>query len=139
MPEINETWIREQMQAARVKVGAGNAVLKLLETWSKLKLSDNACKEAIDIFSKLALSHSLTPDDPEEVWDDARPGFIFVGDIIRVKNTAFDGEAGQLHNGRRGKVVAVRYGDIIMKSTDDKVPVIDGAHYSPFHLQKKVR
>mgnify|MGYP003347293666 CR=1 FL=1 len=41
MPNVDYTWVREQMQAARVKVGTGNAVLKLLETWETLKLTDN--------------------------------------------------------------------------------------------------
>ena len=39
MPEINEQWIKEQMQEAKVKVGVGNALLKLLATWEPMKLS----------------------------------------------------------------------------------------------------
>ena len=40
---------------------------------------------------------------------------------------------------RRGKVVGVRYGDIIFKSTDNKEPILDGSHYSPYQLQKRIR
>lgn len=139
MPEINETWIREQMQEAKVKVGVGNALLKLLATWEKLTISEKNAKEVVDLFSKLALGHSLMQDAPDEIWADAQPGFITVGDEVRVKRDAYDGSTGAIHNGRRGKVVGVRYGDVIFKSTDGKDPVLDGAHYSPYQLQKRVQ
>ena len=139
MPNIDIAWIREQMQEAKVKVGAGNALLKLLDTWEKIELTDKASKEVVELFSKLALGHSLVKERPDEVWVDAQPGFIIVGDEVRVKNDAYDGTTGAMHNGRRGKVVGVRYGDIIFKSTDGKMPDLDGTHYSPHQLQKRVQ
>jgi hypothetical protein len=139
MPEVNNEWVRAQMQEARVKVGVGNAVIKLLEQWETMKLSDNQTKDALDLFSKLALGHSIVPEKPDELWVDAQPGSILVGDEVRVKADAYDGSTGAMHNGRRGKVVGVRYGDIIFKSMDDKTPVLDGAHYTPHLLQKRIR
>ena len=139
MPNVDYAWVREQMQAARVKVGTGNAVLKLLETWETLKLTDNQVKEVLQFFSIFAKGHVVIEENPDEVWVDARPGAITVGDEVRVKATAFDGDTGKIHNGRRGKVVGVRYGDIIFKSTDDKQPLIDGGHYSPHQLEKRVK
>lgn len=139
MPNVDYQWVREQMQAARVKVGTGNAVLKLLETWETLKLTDNQVKEVLQYFGVFAKGHAVIEQDPNEVWMDARPGAITVGDEVRVKANAFDGETGQIHNGRRGKVVGVRYGDIIFKSNDEKLPVIDGGHYSPHQLEKRVK
>lgn len=139
MPEINEEWIRQQMQEARVKVGVGNAILKLMKTWEQLKLSEPQMKEVVTYFSKLALTHSIIPDAPEEKWIDAQPGAIKVADEVRVKDNAYDGSTGAMHNGRRGRVVAVRYGDIIFKSTDNKEPLLDGTHYSPHQLQKRVQ
>lgn len=139
MPEVNNEWVRAQMQEGKVKVGVGNALLKLLESWEKLTLTDKNAKEVVALFSQLALGHSLTQEAPDEVWADAQPGFILVGDEVRVKSDAYDGSTGAMHNGRRGKVVGVRYGDIIFKSTDDKEPVLDGSHYSPYQLQKRVR
>jgi hypothetical protein len=139
MPEVNNEWVRAQMQEARVKVGVGNAVIKLLEQWETMKLSDNQTKDALDLFSKLALGHSIVPEKPDEFWVDAQPGSILVGDEVRVKADAYDGSTGAMHNGRRGKVVGVRYGDIIFKSMDDKTPVLDGAHYTPHLLQKRIR
>ena len=139
MPEVNVEWVRAQMEEAKVQVGVGNAILKLLEEWEGMKLSDNQTKDVIDLFSRLALGHSIVPEKPDELWVDAQPGSILVGDEVRVKADAYDGSTGAMHNGRRGKVVGVRYGDIIFKSMDDKTPVLDGAHYTPHLLQKRIR
>ena len=139
MPEINEKWIKEQMQDAKVKVGVGNALLKLIATWEQLKISDSQQKEVLALFNKLALGHAVTPDVPNEVWIDAQPGAITVGDQVRVKLDAYQGSTGSLHNGRRGKVVGIRYGDIIFKSSDGREPNLDGSHYSPHQLQKRVQ
>lgn len=139
MPEINFDWVKGQMSEAKVKVGVGNAVLKLLEVWNDMKLSENQMKESVELFSKLSLNHSVLPEKQDEVWVDAQPGAILVADEVRVKHDAYTGSTGAIHNGRRGKVVAVRYGDIIFKSTDGKEPLLEGTHYTPYQLQKRVR
>ena len=142
MPEVNFDWVRQQMQDAKVKVGSGNMVLRLLETWaSDQKLSPNLAKEAIEVFSKLALNESLsaTKNDGTEVWVQAVPGQIVVGDEVRVKTNAFSDSSGTIHNGRRGKVIAIRYGDIIVDITDNKEPVVKGVHYSPDRLEKRIK
>ena len=139
MPEVNYDWVKEQMQGAKIKVGVGNAILKLLAEWEKLSLSDNQTKETIEFFGHLALSHSIVPEAPSEKWIDAQPGNILVGDEVRVKFDAFQGSTGSIHNGRRGKVVGVRYGDIIFKATDGKKPDLEGSHYSPHQLQKRIQ
>ena len=47
MPEVNDEWVRKQMQEAKVKVGSGKVVLKLLETWvGSGDLSPTLAKEA---------------------------------------------------------------------------------------------
>jgi len=139
VPEINEQWIKEQMQEAKVKVGVGNALLKLIAAWEPLKISGPQQKEVLALFSKLALGYAVTPEVPNEVWIDAQPGAITVGDQVRVKLDAYEGSTGSMHNGRRGKVVGIRYGDIIFRSNDDKEPILDGSHYSPHQLQKRVQ
>jgi hypothetical protein len=139
MPEVNIEWVKSQMEEAKVKVGVGNGILKLLEKWQGITLSDSQAKDVLELFSKLALGHSIVPEKPDEVWVDAQPGAIIVGDEVRVKADAYNGSTGAIHNGRRGKVVGVRYGDIIFKSTDDKTPVLDGTHYTPHLLQKRIR
>jgi hypothetical protein len=141
MPEVNFDWVRQQMQDAKVKIGSGKLVLKLLELWEKESVSPALAKEAVDVFSKLALNQSLvSPQEPvDEIWVPALPGQLTVGDEVRVLNDAFTDSSGMIHNGRRGKITALRYGDVIFKSTDGKEPLLDGVHYSPYKLEKRVR
>jgi hypothetical protein len=65
MPEINFDWVKEQMSEAKVKVGVGNSILKLLEVWNDMKLSENQMKESVELFSKLSLNHSILPEKTE--------------------------------------------------------------------------
>jgi hypothetical protein len=140
MSETDYEWVMRQLTDARVKRGTGDAVLALLKQWDSLKPGDdNLDSEAVAIFSRVAVGHSLVQDDGPEVWVTAQPGQLKVADIVRVKSDAFSGELGALHNGRRGTIIAIRYGDIIVNSNDDKNPKIDGAHYSPYHLEKRIK
>lgn len=142
MPEVNYEWVKQQFTEAKVKVGSGNAVLALLAVWEKqAQLSPNLAKEAIEVFSKVALNHALLEPKAavDEVWIPLQPGNIFVGDEVRVLPDAFDDSTGSIHNGRRGKVIGVRYGDVIIKSTDGKLPELNGSHYSPYKLEKRIR
>ena len=141
MKKVNYNWVKEQFSKTSVTVGVGNAVLDLLKVWEKSAPADlESAKKAVEIFSKVSLGHALVEDSvASEVWQEVMPGFIKVADVVRVKYDAFDGELGSLHNGRVGKIVAIRSGDIIFKSTDDIEPVIDGAHYQASKLEKKIR
>lgn len=142
MPEVNYEWIKQQLQEAKVKVGSGNAILKLLETWESFdKLTPGLAKETVDIFSRLALGKTaVEPKTPvDEVWIPLQPGQIVVGDEVRVLSDAFSDKSGVLHNGRRGKVIAIRYGDVIFNSTDNKEPALQGVHYSPYKLEKRIK
>lgn len=142
MPEINYEWVKEQLEAAKVKVGSGKAIMKLLETWGEIpKLSENMTEETLMVFSKLAMGHVLKQEenDDDYFWIPLQPGQITVTDIVRVKADAFRDELGPLHNGRLGAVIAVRYGDVIFNSTDGKSPELKGVHYSPYKLEKRVR
>lgn len=137
---ISEEWVREQFAQARVTQATGTAVLRLLEVWNTMNHTEESAADVVRVFSTVALGHALVPTvKVDEVWVDAQPGQIKVGDEVRVKVDAYHGDAGQMHNGRRGRIVAIRYGDIVFKSTDDRKPVIDGAHHSPHALEKRVR
>ena len=138
MKNINMDWAKSQLEQEKVTPEVGIAVVKLLEFWPTLTHSDQADEKVLEVFSRLARSIALIDERTNEIWEPARPGFLRVGDEVRVKADAFDGELGQMHNGRRGKIVGVRYGDIIIKTTDGKEPVLDGSHYSPFMLDKLV-
>ena len=140
MPEVNFEWVRQQMQDSKVKIGTGTALLALLETWNSQQLTDNQIKEVLEYFSKLAAGVNIYEDKSvDEVWIPAMPGQISVGDEVRVLSNAFADKAGVMHNGRRGLIVAIRYGDVIFKSTDGKTPILEGVHYSPYKLEKRIR
>ena len=142
MPELNNEWIREQLEAAKVKVGSGKAVLKLLETWQELpKMSPAIISEILEVFPKLVLGQPLVLEESDDdyYYVDVHPGNIKVGDNVRVKADAFTEKLGTIHNGRRGTVVGIRYGDIIVNDTDGKTPPLKGVHYSPYKLEKRIR
>jgi len=142
MPEVNYEWIKEQLQAAKVKVGSGKSIIKLLEVWETLPdLSDNMMEEVLSVFPQLARGHAIKEEENEDdyIWTPLQPGQIVVGDVVRVKADAYTDKLGPIHNGRRGTVVAVRYGDVIFNDTDGKSPEIRGAHYSPYKLEKRTR
>lgn len=135
---INMGWVKEQLSAAKVRKPVGNATMKMVEFFDTLELEDEHREKTIDMFSLLAKGHAFVKEDKKEAWVPVRPGNIKVTDEVRVKFDAYEGEAGAFHNGRRGVVVGVRYGDIIIKTTDGKEPTLDGAHYSPYSLEKLV-
>ena len=141
MGKVNYNWVKEQFAKASVTVGAGNAVLDLLKTWENSEPKDiEQAKKAVEIFSKVALGHSLVKENKaDEVWEEVRPGFIKVADVVRVKHDAFVGDLGVIHNGRVGKIVAIRSGDIIFKSTDGLEPLLDSVHYQASKLEKRIR
>jgi hypothetical protein len=138
MKKIDMNWAKSQLEQEKVTPETGIAVIKLLEFWTTLEHSSQADAKVVEVFSRLAQSIALVDDNKNEIWESARPGFLKLGDEVRVKADAFEGELGQMHNGRRGRIVGVRYGDIIIKTTDGKEPVLDGSHYSPFNLDKLV-
>lgn len=140
MSNVDYDWVKAQLTEARIKRGPGDAVLELLKAWENIDLDESLQKEAVQIFAKVALGHVLVAkDDGPEVWVPAQPGQVKVTDQVRVKADAFDGKLGKTHNGRRGVVIAIRYGDIIVNSNDNKTPKLDGAHYSAYHLEKRIK
>jgi hypothetical protein len=143
MPEVNYEWVKEQLQAAKVKVGSGKAIIKLLEAWEDIpKLSDGMTEEVLEVFPKLAkgIAFIVEEDENDYIWVPLQPGQITVADVVRVRADAFeDSKLGPIHNGRRGTVVAVRYGDVVFNDTDGKSPELKGVHYSPYKLEKRVR
>lgn len=142
MPEINREWVVEQLQAAKIKVGSGKAIMKLLEAWETIPdLSDNMKDEVLNIFPLIArgVVIKVEEDENDYTWIPLQPGQITVGDVVRVKADAFTDKLGPIHNGRRGSVAAIRYGDVIFNDTDGKKPELRGVHYSPYKLEKRVR
>lgn len=135
---LDKDWVKSQLQAAKVRKPVGDATIKLIELFESLELTEEHQKKTVELFSKLSLGHAYVKENKNEMWMPARPGDIKVTDIVRVRADAYTGELGTLHNGRKGRVVGVRYGDIIFKSEDGKEPVLEGAHYPPQMLEKLV-
>jgi hypothetical protein len=139
MDKLNMDWVKSQIQAAKVRKPVGDATVKLVELFDSFEnLTPEFKSKTIDLFSKLALGHAVIKENKNESWTQVRPGDIRVSEQVRVKADAFDGDLGTLHNGRRGVVVGVRYGDVIVKMTDNKQPQLEGAHYPPQKLEKLV-
>lgn len=138
MGKLDIDWVKSQLQAAKVRKPVGDATMKLIELIETFDLTPEFREKTIEMFSVLAKGHIVIQEKKNETWVPVQAGFIKVTDNVRVKADAFDGELGTIHNGRRGVVVGVRYGDVIIKSTDGKTPVLDGAHYPPTKLEKLV-
>lgn len=141
MPNIDKDWVVNQLVSNNIEQKLGNSIVALLKTWTELEIdSPEKQQKVVDIFSKLSLGRPLVEQKKEdENWIVARPGAIKVGDEIMVRSDAYTGELGTIHNGRRGRVVAVRYGDIIINSTDGLEPELKGTHHNPIHLMKLVK
>lgn len=137
---VDFEWVKEQLTKARVRKGAGDVAIELLQKWETIDIPDELSIEAISVFAELAKNHALVEEtDQEEVWVPAMAGHMKVTDQVRVKKDAFTGKLGKLHNGRRGVVIAIRYGDIIVNTTDNKTPYLEGSHYSPHNLEKRIK
>ena len=144
MADTNMDWVKEQLTQNKTKKAVGDSVLKLLATWDEVKQKNESLKtinpqDIIDIFSKLSMGHALIKEDKNEKWAKAQIGQIKVADTVRVAFNAFDESTGKSNlNGRRGRIVAVRSGDIIVKTDDGKLPVLDGVHIRPEFLEKLI-
>lgn len=139
MNKITPEWAEDQMRRVSSDPDTIEHVLGLIRFWIEAEIPEEQAEAVLTVFKGLAQGHSLVPDAPEETWVQARRGFLTVGDRVRVRHDAFAGEAGLTHNGRRGKIVAIRSGDIIVRSDDDVKPFLDGVHYPPDKLEKRVR
>lgn len=138
--ELDIEWAKEQLALYKPKKAVGDAVMHLLTTFTSISqpAKSNISSEVVSIFSKLASGIPLVVEEAiEGVWGPARAGDIKVTDVVRVKSDAYDLASGKYPlNGRVGKVVGVRSGDIIVKTTDTKLPVLDGQHFSIPSLEK---
>jgi hypothetical protein len=128
------------MSEAAYPQSVTTAVERLLEVWYTQNHTPQTLQLTLDGFTKLAQGHALVaPADNNEQWVPLKPGNVVIRDLVRVKFDAYSGEAGQHHNNRRGRVVAIRHGDIIVKYDDGKQPPGDGVHHSPHALEKRIR
>lgn len=142
MANTDINWVKEQLTQNKTKRAVGDSVLRMLAVWDEVKEKNESLKtidpnEIVNIFSKLAMGHALVQENKNEKWVKAQIGQIKVADTVRISFNAFDESTGKSSlNGRRGRIVAVRSGDIIIKTDDGKSPVLDGLHIRPEALEK---
>lgn len=133
-----ERWQDEQLIRAQIPERISLPVRQLLTTWRKAHFPIDDGPEIVRLFTELVQDHSLPePTPPIFAWVECRPGQIRVADVVRVRSNAFSGDGGKAHNARVGKVVALRYGDVIVDLLDAG-PELKGVHYSPHALEKRV-
>lgn len=137
---LDLSWAESQLASARVPVPVGKAVIALLTAWAVIEFpNENQRDRALELFSALAKDEAVV-EETETVWKPVQVGFnLQVGNTVRVRKDAFSGPIGRVHNGRVGRVVAKRSGDIIVRSTDDQLPYLDGAHYPASVLELRVK
>lgn len=122
---VDPEWAEDQLRQAGFtgKDASGRA---LRESVMLLILQFNAIDEdaahkmqALEFFGKLAQRHELVGRDvmtpgarwrPFDLGGDVRPGAT-----VRVRENAYEGAAGDRHNGKVGKFVAARGGSVIVQ------------------------
>lgn len=136
----NEVWANEQLTKINTPDLLATGTKRLLKTLWDLPGDQRDRDTILELFYDLAHDRALeVRDETEYDWIDLRPGQVRVTDIVRAKVDAFRGDTGRIHNGRVGRVVAIRSGDIIVDMNDDSnLPKLKGVHYSPFMLDKRV-
>jgi hypothetical protein len=138
MAKTDIEWVKNQLTNAKVPQAVGTAVMRLMDVWVSMNHTEKTRGKTLELFIELAMGHAIVPEELplNGRWIPVQPGQIVVGETVRVKTDAYDGDLGMMHNGRIGRIVGIRYGDVIIKTTDEKEPVLDGAHYSPHMLEK---
>lgn len=136
--------LREKLEEAKVKQEVRWLVEKISNTlWEELdriKSSDKDRDKALEIVSKLVKGHDIKEDEDTYVWVQAKPGALVVGDFVRVKKDAFDHQPASTHNGREGRIVALRYGDVYVRYTESApITGINSVKHSADSLEKRIR
>jgi hypothetical protein len=130
-------WEDEQMGEARIPKEAADVVRRLLNAWVEVTVPSKHQDLILHTFQELARGHSLVvPDLPTERWETVTPGRVHTRDTVRVKRDAYSDDVGRMHNGRRGRVIGVRYGDIIIKYEDGRQPPFEAVHHAPAKLER---
>ena len=138
-----EEQLRTDLAAAGHPSSAINTIIALLEHAKSLRIVPGS-KSARTIATIDALALLLRdPSAPlpkvgDDAWEGARRGFLVLGDTIRVKADAFEGHKGKTYNGRVGRVVAIRNGQVFLTSTDGIEPPINGDPFRIEDLERRV-
>ena len=83
----------------------------------------------------LYLGQPIYVPSDDENWADARPGELNVRDTVRVRVDAYTGDSGTKHNGKRGRVTAMRNG-VANVAYDGETSELPAGH--DIHLLQKL-
>lgn len=116
LEDPNIEWIHQQLQTAGLMHKAeGNVILGIINAVNKrqfpgftLEDLDECMGHALSLYK----GHPIVDANDERQWAEAIPGELSVKDIVRVKLDAYQGKVGTVHNGRVGRVSAMRNGSI---------------------------
>ncbi len=136
-------WAIHQLEDVQAPEREAELVMRMLEEWwdDRLQSGDDPWR-ALGWFETLARGKSLPTPEQADVrwrWEQARPGALVVRDYVRVKEDAYTGETGRMHNGRSGPIVRISAGDILVRYDDGKLPEVTGLppRHSPHNLEKR--
>jgi len=70
-------------------------------------------------------------------WIPAQRVHLKPGITVRVQKNAYANTPGlsEIHAGRVGVIQEITGGDVVVKTTDNRSPALNGAHYSPWVLE----
>lgn len=136
--------IRAHMDEAKVRQEVRWMVEHMFKSvWAeqdRLLVSKELVSEAIEVFSTLSKGHRLMPEAPDEVWIPARNGILTVGDSVRVRGDAYSAHPATDHNGRTGRITAIRYGDIhVYYDAKPEETIHSSVRHKADMLEKRVR
>lgn len=135
----NWGWVSRELAGAKVSQDVNETSVmvlqKLEQMQAKFDLSDDDVRVVLDCVHKLGLGHSIAVEEKPEKWGPVVPGAYSIGDTIRVKPDAYEGERGTKHNGKRGRVTAARDGLVLCVYEDAFSADIQYRH-APVKLQR---
>lgn len=136
MTKIDWGWVSRELGAtgAQANTPCSEAIVMMLEHLARYDLSDAEKEFVITSFSSLARGHALPrPDEEFEKWKPCVAGDYRIGDTVRVRSSAYIGELGMWHNGKRGKVIGTRNNSVVVRYDDESAE--DARHHSPNVLE----
>lgn len=138
MKDTEWGWISKQLAASPHDQAVKDAVVYVIERLRKEDLTDEQEATVMNVATRLVSGHSIAPATAAgERWGPVIPGEYQVKDVVRVRSNAFDGDIGQQHNGKRGRVVASRNG-FVMVVLDDSPSSEIQMRYKPEHLERLI-
>lgn len=136
--KVDWGWVSRELGFAKADNPIKEAVVGVIRSLREHDLTDEQELDVAKKLIELIQGHSIAIVEPEERWITLRPGEYQIGDTIRVKTNAYEGDRGRNNNGKLGRVVATRNGNAVVLYND--APSTEYlVQHKPENLQKRVR